>query len=313
MNVDTSSFPGMWAPVLMLGAALALLLPSILSFLRSRRDIESVERRLARRGPVPSETEQRRNPSRIGKAVTGLADQMAPGDDEQGVSAAKARLAGAGFVGPSAVGRYYFVRLLCIVLPQLGLLAALPYLSSLPGTTPLMVSVMLVMIGLIAPGMYLDKRTKSRRQECSGGFPDMMDLLVACVEAGLSLDASVQRVGEELQLRHPIIAGYMRTLSLELRAGRARKSAWRGFADRMGIEEAGSLATMLRQAEEMGTSLGQTLRIFSADMRQRRILYAEEKAMALPAKLTLPLVFFVFPVLLGVLTLPAVVMFQEIL
>ena len=96
----------MWAPVLMLGAALALLLPSILSFLRSRRDIESVERRLARRGPVPSETEQRRNPSRIGKAVTGLADQMAPGDDEQGVSAAKARLAGAGFVGPSAVGRY---------------------------------------------------------------------------------------------------------------------------------------------------------------------------------------------------------------
>lgn len=313
MNVDTSSFPGMWAPVLMLGAALALLFPGILSFLRSRRDIESVERRLARRGPVSADTGQRRNPSRIGKAVTGLADQMAPDDDEQGVSAAKARLAGAGFVGSSAVGRYYFVRLLCIVLPQLGLLAALPYLSSLPGTTPLIISVMLVMIGLIAPGMYLDKRTKSRRQECSSGFPDMMDLLVACVEAGLSLDASVQRVGEELQLRHPIIAGYMRTLSLELRAGRARKSAWRGFADRMGIEEAGSLATMLRQAEEMGTSLGQTLRIFSADMRQRRILYAEEKAMALPAKLTLPLVFFVFPVLLGVLTLPAVVMFQEIL
>ncbi len=313
MNLDTSSFPGMWAPVLMLGAALALLFPSLLSFLRSRRDIESVERRLARRGPASRAPEQRRNASRIGKAVTGLADQMAPDDDEQGVSAAKARLAGAGFVGSSAVGRYYFVRLLCIVLPQLGLLAGLPYLSSLPGTTPLVISVMLVMIGLIAPGMYLDKRTKSRRQECSGGFPDMMDLLVACVEAGLSLDASVQRVGEELELRHPIIAGYMRTLSLELRAGRARKSAWRGFADRMGIEEAGSLATMLRQAEEMGTSLGQTLRIFSADMRQRRILYAEEKAMALPAKLTLPLVFFVFPVLLGVLTLPAVVMFQEIL
>lgn len=303
----------MWAPVLMLGAALALLFPGILSFLRSHRDIESVERRLARRGPVSADTGPRRNPSRIGKAVTGLADQMAPDDDEQGVSAAKARLAGAGFVGSSAVGRYYFVRLLCIVLPQLGLLAALPYLSSLPGTAPLIISVMLVMIGLIAPGMYLDKRTRSRRQECSSGFPDMMDLLVACVEAGLSLDASVQRVGEELQLRHPIIAGYMRTLSLELRAGRARKSAWRGFADRMGIAEAGSLATMLRQAEEMGTSLGQTLRIFSADMRQRRILYAEEKAMALPAKLTLPLVFFVFPVLLGVLTLPAVVMFQEIL
>jgi tight adherence protein C len=140
----------------------------------------------------------------------------------------------------------------------------------------------------------------------------MMDLMLACVEAGLSLDAAVQRVGEELELRHPVIAGHMRTLSLELRAGKARKTAWRAFADRMGIEEAGSLATMLRQAEEMGTSLGQTLRVFSADMRQRRILHAEEKAMALPAKLTLPLIFFVFPVLLGVLTLPAVVMLGEV-
>ena len=140
----------------------------------------------------------------------------------------------------------------------------------------------------------------------------MMDLMVACVEAGLSLDASVQRVGEELEYRHPIIAGHMRTLSLELRAGRARKSAWRAFADRMGVEEASSLATMLRQAEEMGTSLGQTLRIFSADMRKRRILMAEEKAMALPAKLTLPLILFVFPVLLGVLVLPAVVTLQGV-
>ena len=81
----------------------------------------------------------------------------------------------------------------------------------------------------------------------------------------------------------------------------------------MNLEEAGSLATMLRQAEEMGTSLGATLRIFSADMRQRRILLAEEKAMALPAKLTLPLILFVFPVLLGVLILPAVAKMQGVL
>ncbi|MCO7237491.1 type II secretion system F family protein, partial [Cobetia sp. Dlab-2-U] len=131
--------------------------------------------------------------------------------------------------------------------------------------------------------------------------------------AGLSLDASVQRVGEELELRHPIIAEHMKKLSLELRAGKARKNAWRTFADRMSIEEASSLATMLRQAEEMGTSLGQTLRVFSADMRKRRILMAEEKAMALPAKLTLPLIIFVFPVLLGVLILPAVVKVQAAL
>ena len=165
--------------------------------------------------------------------------------------------------------------------------------------------------GLAAPGKFDMQITAQAGLLCK--LPDMMDLMLACVEAGLSLDAAVQRVGEELELRHPIIAGHMRTLSLELRAGKARKNAWRAFADRMAIEEAGSLATMLRQAEEMGTSLGQTLRVFSADMRQRRILYAEEKAMALPAKLTLPLIFFVFPVLLGVLTLPAVVMLGKAL
>ena len=172
----------------------------------------------------------------------------------------------------------------------------------------MLISVVLVLAGLAAPGKYLDHRIAQRAQAASVGFPDMMDLMVACVEAGLSLDASVQRVGEELELRHPVIAGHLRTLSLELRAGKTRKMAWRAFADRMGIDEAGSLATMLRQAEEMGTSLGQTLRVFSSDMRQRRILMAEEKAMALPAKMTLPLILFVFPVLLGVLVLPAVVM-----
>ena len=96
-----------------------------------------------------------------------------------------------------------------------------------------------------------------------------------------------------------------------MRAGRARKAAWRAFADRVGLEEASSLATMLRQSEEIGTSLGETLRVFSSDMRQRRMLMAEEKAMALPAKMTVPLILFVFPVLLGVLIVPAIIRFQS--
>ncbi|KCZ93961.1 type II secretion system F family protein [Hyphomonas johnsonii] len=310
--MDISFLSGAWAPLLMLAAATVLAVPSLLSFLRGRRESEQVERRLERRRTPREEAEgNSRNESRIGKAVTGLTDQATP-DDAESVSVARAKLIAAGFSNPTAVGRYYFARLVCVVIPQIGLFFALPYMAELPWYAPLASSIGLVLVGLGAPAFFLDRRINGRRQECSGGFPDMMDLLVACVEAGLSLDASVQRVGEELELRHPIIAGHMRTLSLELRAGRARKTAWRGFADRLGIEEAGSLATMLRQAEEMGTSLGQTLRVFSADMRQRRILYAEEKAMALPAKLTLPLIFFVFPVLLGVLVMPTVVMFREI-
>jgi tight adherence protein C len=294
-------------PALMFFLAMLAAIPGIISFLRNRQANEDVSRRLVRRNPEAIDQPRRGNV--IAQAVMGFADNAAPTEGEE-VNAVRGKLNMAGFTQKNAVSRYFAARFVCVVIPQVALFFLLPYfaVADLPKYAPIGASLLLVVLGLGAPGKFLDMRIAERRQAASLGFPDMMDLLVACVEAGLSLDAAVQRVGEELELRHPIIAGHMRTLSLELRAGRARKKAWRAFADRLGLEEAGSLATMLRQAEEMGTSLGQTLRVFSADMRQRRILYAEEKAMALPAKLTLPLIFFVFPVLLGVLTLPAVVM-----
>jgi len=297
---------GPMIPAALVFLAVLAAIPAIITLIRNHQATEEVSRRLVRRTPGV-EDQPRRNESRIGKAVRGFADNAAPTSGDE-VNAVRGKLNLAGYTQKNAVSRYFAARFVCVVVPQVGLLFALPYLSGLPQYAPVAVSILLVLIGLAAPGMYLNTQIAKRKAACSLGFPDMMDLMVACVEAGLSLDAAVQRVGEELELRHPIISGHMRTLSLELRAGRARKTAWRAFADRMALEEAGSLATMLRQAEEMGTSLGQTLRVFSADMRQRRILYAEEKAMALPAKLTLPLIFFVFPVLLGVLTLPAVFM-----
>ena len=136
-------------------------------------------------------------------------------------------------------------------------------------------------------------------------LPDMLDLLVASVQAGLSIDAAVSRVGEELDRRYPRMAHHVHLMTLDLRAGRQRREAWGAFSDRLGLDEARSLATMLRQAEEMGASLGVTLSIFADDMRIKRMLRAEEKAMALPAKLMIPLILFIFPCLLGVLILPA--------
>lgn len=303
--------PGPVMPILLGVFALLVAVPGLMAFVRSRQDADDLDRRLTRRAGAPPPV-SKQNSNRLGKAVMGFADQAAPTEGAE-VSAARAKLIQAGYVGPAAVSRYFFARFICVVLPQVALFFLLPYLAGLEKFWPVLISILLVLAGLAAPGKYLDHRIAQRRQAASSGFPDMMDLMVACVEAGLSLDAAVQRVGEELELRHRIIAGHLKTLSLELRAGKTRKTAWRAFADRMGIEEAGSLATMLRQAEEMGTSLGQTLRVFSADMRQRRILIAEEKAMSLPAKMTLPLILFVFPVLLGVLTLPAVVMLGKTL
>ena len=295
-------------PILMLAFAGVLAMPALLAFGRSWKAKEDLERRLERKDQKPARAEVR-NESRIGRAVIGLSNKATP-SNEEAVSQGRAKLLLAGYTSPTSVGRYYIARIACVVVPQILLLLALPYLGDVSKQTLLFVSIGLLIAGILAPDAIVSRKAAARQQQCSAGFPDMMDLMVACVEAGLSLDASVQRVGEELELRHPIIAMHMKTLSLELRAGKARKNAWRAFADRMCIEEASSLATMLRQAEEMGTSLGQTLRVFSADMRKRRILMAEEKAMALPAKLTLPLILFVFPVLLGVLITPAVIKLQ---
>ena len=164
---------------------------------------------------------------------------------------------------------------------------------------------LVAIVGMMGPDKYLAGKRRKLELEYNDGFPDLLDLLVASVEAGLSLDAAVSRVGDEIVRRHPNLALQVNMLTLELRAGRSRKEAWTALAERLGTDEARQLATMLRQAEEMGTSLGETLSIFSDDMRVKRMLKAEEKAMALPAKLMVPLILFIFPCLLGVLMLPA--------
>jgi len=160
-------------------------------------------------------------------------------------------------------------------------------------------------IAVLGPDQLLRQRRTTREREYRDGFPDLLDLLVASVQAGLSLDAAVSRITEELVGRYPNLAENLYLMTLEFRAGQARKDAWSRFADRLGIDEARSFSTMLRQAEEMGSSMGETLSVFSDDMRQKRMLRAEEKALALPAKMMIPLILFIFPCLIGVLMLPA--------
>jgi len=133
----------------------------------------------------------------------------------------------------------------------------------------------------------------------------MTDLLVACLEAGLGLNAALLRVSEELETRYPALKTNIDLLNMELRAGRERHKAMYNFADRADFQEAKAMVTMLRQSEEMGSSLGIALRAFFEEMRHKRMMSAEEKAMALPAKLTVPLILFIFPAILVLLLLPA--------
>ena len=226
--------------------------------------------------------------------------------DPAKLSVLRSRLMQAGFYNREAPVIYLGARAAALALATLGVIMLVPMLAGgKGGMGGIAVACALAGAAILGPDQVLKVRRTKREREYGDGFPDLLDLLVASVEAGLSLDAAVTRVTEELARRYPNLTVHLRFLVLELRAGKSRKDAWAAFADRLGIDDARQLATMLRQAEEMGTSLGETLTVFSQDMRSKRMLRAEEKALALSAKLTVPLIMFIFPCLLGSLMLPA--------
>jgi tight adherence protein C len=238
--------------------------------------------------------------------VKRLGDRSAIKDPAR-ISALRTQLMQAGFYNREAVALYLGARSMALVAATAATLLCLP-LAMKSGGAMLAIggACVVTAVALLGPDQVIRMRRNRREREYREGFPDLLDLLVASVEAGLSMDAAVTRITDELTRRYPNLAEHLRLLTLELRAGRARKDAWARLADRLGIDEARSFATMLRQAEEMGTSLGDTLSAFSDDMRAKRMLRAEEKALALPAKLVVPLILFIFPCLLGVLIMPAV-------
>ncbi len=162
-------------------------------------------------------------------------------------------------------------------------------------------------VGYVAPSVYLDRRIASRREEHRAGFPDFMDLLVVCADAGLSMEAALDRVGRELADSYPSLTANIHMANLEIRAGRPLTEALDHFADRLGLEEARSFATLIQQSDELGSSITDALRVYSDDMRHKRLSRAEEKAYSLPAKLSIPMMVCIFPVLFVVILLPVAV------
>ncbi|PHS28705.1 MAG: pilus assembly protein [Robiginitomaculum sp.] len=263
--------------------------------------------RLASTGPNTQDGQTSQGTSRAQRLswVQGLGQAVSP-KGEKANSAIRMRLLHAGFLSKNAPYWYYGARLVFMISALILLIVMWPFIGDhVPLSGPLPAAIAVALFANIAPGFWLDRRQGQLQQEYRNGFPDMMDLLMACIQAGLSLDAGIGRVSEEIGRRYPNLNTHLGIMSLELRAGRSRIEALSGFAERLGMDEARAFATMLRQSEEMGTSLSATLRVFADDMREKRMLYAEEKALSLPAKLVVPLILFVFPSLLGVLMLPA--------
>lgn len=159
----------------------------------------------------------------------------------------------------------------------------------------------------ILANVALDRLGKRREREYRKLFPDFMDLLIVCVDAGLGIDAALDRVSREFLVTNPDFGTHLSIIVLELRAGRPIHEALSNFAAQVNLEEGRSLATLFRQSLELGSSVGKTLRVFSAEMRTLRIVRAEEKANALPVKMLFPLALFLFPVNLVIVMVPVLI------
>jgi len=226
--------------------------------------------------------------------------------DDKGMKMLRQRLVQAGIFDARAVGFFFLTRgILAVVLGALAFVLV-PMLTGKPGLQWPAVGVA-GLFGYLAPSLVLDRIVSARRQEYRSGFPDMMDLLVVCADAGLGMAAAFERIGRELGESYPNLSANIHMANLEVRAGRTMSEALEHFGDRLGLAEVRSFATLIQQSDELGSSITDALRVYSEDMRHRRLSTAEEKAYALPSKLAIPLMVCVFPVLFVVILLPVFV------
>jgi tight adherence protein C len=211
--------------------------------------------------------------------------------DQAKVSIIRQRLIQAGYMGAHAVGAYYAARVTLACTLSILMLALFTVFGDAASTNKIMlIGVLGAMIGYFLPMVIVSMRVDRRQNDARIGFPDALDMLLVCVEAGLSLAAALNRVGQEIGGARPLLGEQFKLVALEMQAGKSREQALRNMADRIGIDEVRSLVTLLLQSEALGTSIALSLRVHADEMRRRRLVRAEEHANKLPAKMAIPLV-----------------------
>jgi tight adherence protein C len=213
----------------------------------------------------------------------------------------------AGIRHPDARLVYYGAKTL-LPLALAGLAYAAMRGMNQTGSLTLLFYVLLgALIGCYLPNLVLRLAISSRQREIFESFPDAADLMLVCVEAGLGLDAGLGKVADEIRRKSKALAEELHLTNLEIRAGGTREKAMRNLALRTGVEEIGTFATMLTQADKFGTSIGDSLRVFSDDLRHKRMIRAEETAAKVPTKMLFPLVVCIFPSIVMVVMGPAAI------
>ena len=222
----------------------------------------------------------------------------------------KQKLLRAGYYGEHAVTKFIAAKLAApVVLPVLA--APLIWAAKISGTFKPALVYLCIALGFYLPNFILNHKIQGRQKQIKEGLPDALDLLVVCVEAGLGLNAAMQRVADDFKVSNPVLSREFSLVNLEIIAGFKREEALRNLAERTGVDELATLCAILIQADKFGTSIATALRVQSDTLRTQRRQRLEEKAAQTPVKLIFPLLLFIFPALMVVIMGPAIIQVME--
>ena len=233
---------------------------------------------------------------------------LEPQDEEQ-MSAARLKMLRAGYKGKNAVRMFHFSQMMLgIGALVIGIIYTLVLRSNQEVSTQTMILMTILpgAAGYYLPQYWVQRRLQERQQQIVQGFPDALDLMLVCVEAGQSLDQSINRMAKETRAGYPALADEFDMVSHEVKAGKERVQVLKDMSERVGVPDVSSFVTTLVQSATYGTSIAEALRVYSAEMRDKRVMRAEEKANTLPTKLTLGTMMFTVPPLMIILIGPSV-------
>ncbi|RYH06549.1 type II secretion system F family protein [Tropicimonas sp. IMCC6043] len=237
-----------------------------------------------------------------------FADFLEPQDEEE-MSTARLTMLQAGYRSKSAVRTFHAAQfILGIGFLMLGILYAIVTSATGEVTTQQMILSIIIpgAVGYYIPKYWVNRRLQTRQQEITNGFPDSLDMMLVCVEAGQSLEQSIIRVSKELRAGFPALADEYEIVAHEMKAGKEKVQVLKDMAERCGVPDVASFVTVLIQSASFGTSIAEALRVYASEMRDKRVMRAEEKANVLPTKLTLGTMMFTVPPLLIILIGPSI-------
>ena len=301
--------------------AVALIVTGAFMFLREKEEQTAIKEKVVNfsgRAEVQYFTENMKLPEQpvariFARFIRYFGNLLKPKEKEE-ISLIQKKFLMAGLRSRNALVAFFGSKALCAICLSVAIIAAiLSFGWKIPLTGAILLVVFVSLLGFFLPNIWLAWKISRRQDAIMRGFPDSLDLLAVCVEAGMGLDAAIKRVGEEMRLSNKTISDEFRILNLEMRAGKERKDAMRSMADRIGLEDVSSWVTLLIQTDKLGTSISQALRIQSDSLRTKRSQRLEEIAAKIPVKLLFPTIFFIFPSLFVVILGPAVIRIFKVL